>query len=114
MVRGIRIKEGIQPVIAFDQFLPGQIFNPDIGKLDHRLKRTLNTGQLHSKYSACVSRRELNQLVSEARCYANQESTVVSVLNHKQTVIRRKTACQSYFNGNRLQYSKRKRKDVFI
>ncbi len=44
----------------------------DINLLGHCRKRTHNTGLLHKKYGAGISRRELNRLVREARDTENR------------------------------------------
>ena len=50
----------------------------EIGLLEHSHKRTRKTGILHLRYGACISRRELNQLIQEARHSTNRQS------NHSQ------------------------------
>jgi hypothetical protein len=40
--------------------------------LDHGPKRSRGTGRLHGRYSACISRRELNALVRQTRCETNR------------------------------------------
>ena len=45
----------------------------DIGSLAHCRKRTHETASLHIKYRACISRRELNQLIREARYDTNRQ-----------------------------------------
>jgi len=43
-----------------------------IRDLDHGTKRSFGTGQLHGAYAGCISRRELNQLVRQARRESNR------------------------------------------
>ena len=46
-------------------------FQEDMALLHHGKKRTAGTGELQRKYSACLSRREINGLVIEARYNEN-------------------------------------------
>jgi hypothetical protein len=43
-----------------------------IRDLDHGAKRSCGIGQLHGAYAGCISRRELNQLVRQARRETNR------------------------------------------
>jgi len=43
-----------------------------IRDLDHGAKRSCGTGRLHGAYAGCISRRELNQLVRQARRETNR------------------------------------------
>ena len=43
-----------------------------IRDLDHGAKRSRGTGRLHGAYAGCISRRELNQLVRQARRETNR------------------------------------------